>query len=173
MTASNLVAAAQATAWVTAHRGELSRAAARAGLPPRDLDGAAWLAALAAAIAARHNPDNELPVKKIIAAAVRRVLGKTLVSRPHRGPDAKRDFDVEVEVLAGGDEPLEVAIALESLEARRGSLADAVRKVGYRGREAVDRTVRRRREKTRCAREAGQFDLVFVGGVGDHAGAPA
>lgn len=95
MTAPSITAAAVATRWVSDHRGELAAAATRAGMPPRDLDSAAWLAVLAA-VASGEKVDEPRVARLIARRAAGEVSGGDLVARAHGCPRARRaSKDVE------------------------------------------------------------------------------
>lgn len=142
-------AAAAATSFILANIAGLATASRRAGMPPAGLSGAVWLAARDAATSGQV-----LKPERIFAAAVRAAAPRDLVSRPHRGPRARRDFGVEIDDICGGDDPLLILLAAEALAARRQ---------GWRGAVTTRcaRTVRRARGKARAALAAGQLQLAL------------
>lgn len=180
MTAPNLSAADLATAWVEQHRGELARAARGAGLPSRDLDGAAWLAALAAA-----ERGEAIDASTLTAAAIYAICGRPLIARGHRGRarvlplvrmGAARDDEVAVTSsleqicltdCTGGHDPLALLVASETISTLIDSsrwCANAAREAAGTPRDRVpDPSPRgaKTRQRKRARERAGQ--LTFGG----------
>lgn len=170
-----ITTAARATAWVTSHRDDLARAARAAGLPPHDLDGAGWLAALAA-IEAAEDVDAPGVARRLARRAATEVLGCDIVSRPHRGPRARivaaeEDApDLAAADLAGGLNPLARLVAAadiaECVAASRWC-ADAAREATQapRGRlpDADPRGERTRRRRREYERRSGQMQIAGWG----------
>lgn len=106
---TNITAAARAATWVEEHRADLTTAALRAGLPPRDLDSAAWLTVLDAT-----ERGGALDTRQITASAVYVLTGQPLISRPHRGRAQVVAIDAAPDLALGAD-PLAWLVAAEDV----------------------------------------------------------